>query len=122
MASKIALMFGMIFVLIGLIGIVGGLGVMGASGFFVTDPLLDLIHLLSGIIFILAAARAPRKSAAISTILGILYLLAAILGFVGGDNVAGVTSVNGADNYLHLVLALVMIIVGLSLRERARLM
>jgi hypothetical protein len=47
-------------------------------------------------------------------VFGIVYALVAIVGFVQGDTVLSIISVNGADNVLHVVLAIVFLWLGFS--------
>jgi hypothetical protein len=48
-------------------------------------------------------------------VLGVVYGLVTILGFLTGDGkILGLISVNGADNLLHLVLTALFLFVGLK--------
>jgi hypothetical protein len=42
-----------------------------------------------------------------------------VLGFMAGDSVLGLISVNAADNYLHLAIAAVFLLVGLLGTKKA---
>ncbi len=117
MAKKLALTFGIVFVLVGLIGLLGGLGIVGETGFFMTNTVHDWVHLISGIIFLIVAFAAAARSSVTMTVFGVIYLLVALLGFIGNNPVLGFIPVNGADNVLHLILAVVILWGGLSTRK-----
>ena len=116
MAKTFAIIFGIVFVVVGLLGFVGGLGIVGPTGIFQTDTVHDLVHFISGLVFLAVAFWAPAKSSLVSIIFGIVYLLVTILGFFGSP-VLGFLIVNTADNYLHLLLGVVILIAGLSTRK-----
>jgi hypothetical protein len=81
MAKKLALTFGIIFVLVGLIGLFGGLGIVGQNGLFMTDTVHDWVHLISGIVFLIVAFAAASKSSITMTVFGVIYLIVAVWGF-----------------------------------------
>lgn len=118
MAKKLALTFGIVFLLVGIIGLLGGLGIVGPTGIFITDSIHDWVHLLSGLVFVIVALAAPAKSSVTMTVFGVIYLLVAILGFFMSP-VLGFLVVNGADNILHLVLGLVILGAGLKTKGSA---
>ncbi len=114
MAKTIALVSGIVFILIALLGFIQGDEVLGL---FHTNTAHDLVHLISGIILLGAALGAPSKSALALKIVGFIYLLVTILGFVAiGDNqtvsLLGIVNIDAADNWLHLVLSLAFIAFG----------
>ncbi|HEY4515671.1 MAG TPA: DUF4383 domain-containing protein [Candidatus Paceibacterota bacterium] len=116
MAKKLAKVFGIIFILVGLLGFIGN-PVIGEMGFFHSDMIHNLIHIVSGLILLLAAAKGAASMWL--KILGIIYLLVAVLGFMMIDStgmayVLGIISVNSADNWLHLVLGLIFVWAGMS--------
>ena len=114
MAKKWALTFGIIFVVVGILGLLGGFGIVGQDGVFATDMMHDWVHIITGVIFLLVAFFAPMRASMWMIIFGIIYLLVAILGFIGNNPVLGLISVNGADNFLHLILGLVILGAGLK--------
>ena len=111
MAKKIAQVFGVIFLLVGLLGFIGN-PIVGEMGLFHADMMHNLVHILSGLILLIAASKGA--AALWLKVIGIVYLLVAILGFMmlgedGMGSVLGIVSVNGADNWLHLVLAAILL-------------
>lgn len=96
---------------------------MGVLGFFY-NPLLGLfeintahniIHLVSGILAIGFATRGETEGKTFALILGVVYLLVSVLGFIQGDGkLLSVVAINGADNFLHLFFAVVFLGVGLA--------
>ncbi|HYI60626.1 MAG TPA: DUF4383 domain-containing protein [Acidimicrobiales bacterium] len=88
-------------------------------GIFQVSILHNIVHLLFGI----AGVAVARTAAASRNFLiwgGAIYLVLWIFGmFVAGDNPANFVPVNTADNWLHFVLGVGMIALGLLLtRDR----
>ncbi len=118
MAKKLTMVFGVVFILIGALGFIPN-PIVGDSALFHTNLVHNIVHIVSGLIFIFAAKKSEESSRMILKVFGVVYLLVAILGFlaVGAENHAdlfGLISVNAADNWLHIVLALVFLVVGLK--------
>jgi Domain of unknown function (DUF4383) len=74
----------------------------------------NLVHILSGLLGLAAASnRASARAYALG--FGAVYLVVTIWGFITGDQVLfGLLPVNGADNVLHLLIALAGIAAGLA--------
>ncbi|MEA2701363.1 MAG: hypothetical protein QOE22_72 [Candidatus Parcubacteria bacterium] len=119
MAKTLAIVFGIVFVLVGILGFMGS-GIAGPMGVFQTNTLHDLVHLLFGLILLVVAFTAPAGSAKWLKILGIVYLVLAVLGFLlipSGGLLLGIVLMNGNDHWLHLVLGIVLVIAGMSGRK-----
>ncbi len=120
MAKTASIVFGIVFVVIGILAFIGN-PIVGMGGFFATNRIHDLVHILSGIIFLIVGFSGTERGA--STWLkafGAVYLLVAILGFFvvtgsGSGNVLGLIEVNAADNWLHVILGVVFILSGMFL-------
>ena len=116
MAKTWAMVFGWIFILVGVLGFVSN-PIVGMNGLFHADTMHDLIHIILGAILLWAAYAAPHKAAAVMKGEGVLYLILAILGFVlvsGTGTLLGLAEINGNDNYLHLVLGIVLLLAGMK--------
>lgn len=111
MNTKIAaLIFGIVFIVVGLLGFVPN-PVIGDSekAIFHADTLHNMVHIVSGILFLFFTFAAPASIPAFMKIFGTVYLLLGIIGVVnfamdGMGKVLGFLHVNGADNLLHIVL------------------
>ncbi len=112
MAKTFALIFGVVFLVVGILGYFPN-PIVGESAFFHTDGVHNVVHLVSGVFFLLVAFFAPAYAAIGMMVFGVVYLLVAILGFIGMDPVLGFIYVNRADNFLHLALGVVIGLVGL---------
>ena len=96
------------------------LTLVGVAGFFTGDMLLwfqvdtvhNVIHLLSGVVAIIAVSMSEEYAKTYLIVFGIVYALVTILGFAMGGSILGLFEVNAADNYLHLVIAAVCLVVG----------
>jgi hypothetical protein len=105
------------------------LTVVGILGFIMPSPLLgifevnalhNVIHLVTGIVFLGVAWMAPMQSSMTAKIFGVIYALVAILGLVmGGEMLLGLIAVNMADHILHIGLALVLLWAGFMGGERS---
>lgn len=114
MAKKLAYVFGVVFVLVGLLGFVPN-PIVGMGAIFETDTMHNLVHILFGVILLVVAMKAPMKSALWLKILGVVYLILAILGLVmvpEGGALLGLVETNHADHWLHVVLGVVLLVAG----------
>jgi hypothetical protein len=109
MAKTLMYVLGAVFIVIGLLGFVND----PVIGLFEVDALHNIVHLASGILALVFASRGEGPARSYALVLGIIYALVTIIGFVQGDSVLGIITVNGADNVLHLLLAIVLLAVGL---------
>ena len=117
----VALVVGIVFVLVGILGFIPSL-VSGGDllGIFAVNTLHSIVHLLFGILGIAAAYTGwPRTY---NRVFGVIYLLLAVLGFIPGlssnGSLLGIVAINTADNFLHLVIGLVLAIVGFFVADR----
>ena len=119
MAKTWAMVFGWIFVVVGILGFISN-PIVGMNGAFHTDMMHNIIHIIFGAILLWAAYSAPAKAAGAMKWLGIIYLILAILGFVLVGNMTGsllgIAEINGADNWLHLVLGIILVWAGMKKR------
>jgi hypothetical protein len=113
---KTAKIFGWILLVVGILGFISN-PLVGSDGLFMTDGLHNIIHLVSGAILLWAAYKAMGSVAMWLKILGVIYLLVAILGLASGSAVG--MAMNGADNVLHIVLAVVFLWVGFKKKGAA---
>lgn len=119
-AKMAAIVIGIVFVLVGLLGFVND----PVLGLFDVNPLHNLIHLISGIV-LLAGAYSSLGSSMALKIIGVVYALVAILGFflVDADGMLlGLIPINTPDQWLHVVLAVVILAAAFGLPDDDRAM
>jgi hypothetical protein len=131
--QKVALVFGIVFIVIGIAGFIPGLTSnietlqfagheSGALllGVFQVSILHNVVHLLYGIVGLAAAASfAFAKNYLIWG--GVVYAVLLVYGlFLSGDHPANFVPLNSADNWLHAFLAVAMIALGVFLGRRDR--
>jgi Domain of unknown function (DUF4383) len=115
MTKTLGTIIGIIFLLVGLLGFIGGLGIVGPTGTFMTNHAHDAVHLITGLLFIIWAMAAPRSVGTGLKLFGVIYLLVALLGFISSTgSVLGFISINSADNWLHVVLGIVVLLAGFA--------
>lgn len=122
-ARTAALLIGVIFIAVGILGFVDN-PVVGDSEnvIFHADSTHNMVHLISGALFVLIALAAPALAGTFMVIFGLVYLGIGILGMINMGNesmgtVMGFLHVNGNDNYLHIGLGLVILIAGIATRK-----
>jgi hypothetical protein len=120
MAKKLAVVFGIVFVIVGILGFFGN-PIVGREAtdasmnpIFVTDAIHDLVHLLIGIVLLLASGKGNRASATALKVFGVVYLILFVNGLMTPDMLLGFVAQNEADTYLHLVLGIVLLIAGIA--------
>jgi 4-hydroxybenzoate polyprenyltransferase len=130
--QKAAMAVGAVFLLVGVLGFVPGITThysdMSFGGHHSTAKLLgifqvsilhNIVHLLFGAAGI-AMARQARTAYLYLVGGGVIYLVLWIYGLViDKDSSANFVPVNAADNWLHFVLGLGMIAVGVLLSRRS---
>lgn len=119
MAKSLGMLFGIVFLAIGILGFVPGIAPAGADGMpmllhiFMVNTVHSVVHIASGIVFLLASMSSGAAASMWFKIFGLVYALVAIMGFVVGTGmIFGLISNNPADTWLHVVLAVVMLAIG----------
>ena len=124
--QKASLIVGIVFLVVGIAGFIPGLThsmdemtAAGADsgallfGVFQVSILHNLVHLLFGVLGVLAAARA-RQSRLFLIWGGVVYAVLFLYGlFAVSVDALNFVPVNSADNWLHLVLAAGMVLLGI---------
>lgn len=117
-ARLAAIVLGIVFVLIGLLGFFNN----PVLGLFAVNPAHNVVHIVSGVV-LLAGAYSSLGSSLALKIIGIVYVIVAILGFfaVSADGMLlGFIQMNDADKWLHVVLAVVILAAGFLLPDDDR--
>jgi hypothetical protein len=131
--QKAAAIVGVVFLLVGVLGFIpgittnfGDLSLAGHHsdarlfGLFQVSILHNIVHLLFGITG-LALARTAAQARTYLVYGGAIYLVLFVYGLiVGQESAANFVPVNTADDFLHLILGIGMIGLGLALtRDRS---
>jgi len=113
-----ALLIGVIFIAVGLLGYVDN-PIVGNSekAIFHTGSTHNIVHIITGALFVLIALAAPGAVGGFLKLFGIIYLAIGIYGMtqMGTDdmkNLFGFLMVTKNDNYLHIGLGLVIFLAG----------
>lgn len=119
MKTKTAsIIIGIIFLAVGLLGFTSNPVIGMADGaIFHADTTHSLVHIVSGVLFVLVALVMPASAPLFLKIFGAVYFLIGVLGFInigseGTTQLLGFLHVNGADNYLHIGLGLLIFLAG----------
>ena len=107
--KQFATWLGVILLVVGLWGLFNGSMLM----WFQVNSTHNWVHIISGILGLLAGLTAAGAYAGtFNKVFGIVYLLVAILGFVGVTAIVDLLMLNTEDNWLHLVIGVVTAWVG----------
>jgi hypothetical protein len=122
-AKTAALAIGAIFILVGLLGFIDN-PIIGDSdkAIFHADTLHNWVHIISGVLFVLVALASPASASMVLILFGIVYTIIGIVGFIsigsgGMGKVLGFLHVNGADNFLHVALGVIILFAGIATRR-----
>ena len=113
----VAIVLGVILVIAGVIGFIPNPIAYSENAIFTVNAAHNVVHIVSGL-FLLAGAYTGLGSLMALRVVGILYVVVAVLGFVSGDMILGIISNNAGDNWLHVVLALVLLAAGFGMADR----
>lgn len=118
MVQKLAWVFGIVLLGVGVLGYVPGVTTDGMLlGLFEVDGLHNVIHVLSGLVAIVAAWTSASNARLYFKVFGVVYALVTVLGFIQGGSILGLFVVNMADNVLHLVIAAAALYIGFGMKE-----
>ncbi len=110
--QKAAQWLGWVLLIVGIAGFIPGIVTSSGLelGIFQVDVIHNLIHIVSGVIALFCVSSLGASKTYFK-VFGVVYGLVAILGFIGGGSVLGMM-MNGADNLLHVVIALYALYFG----------
>lgn len=113
-----SIIIGIAFVAVGLLGFISN-PIIGVSEnvIFHADKVHNMVHIISGVLFILIALAAPASAATFLKVFGIVYFFLGVIGLInigtdGMGKLLGFLHVNGADNFLHIGLGIVIFLAG----------
>ena len=116
MIKTAAILFGIVFILIGILGFVPGLtNNEMLLGIFHVNAAHNVVHLLSGAVALFAGMTSFGASRWYFRIFGLVYGLVAVLGLMNmGQHtmLLGLISNNDADTFLHIAIAAVSLLLG----------
>lgn len=118
MLKIMAILFGIAFIFAGVAGFIPTFYINDLLlGYFEVNTMHNIIHIVSGVIAIMAATN-YLFALWYFRIFGLVYGLVAILGFVfHGDLSFMMMHVNTADNILHVVIAIVALYLGFVFKK-----
>lgn len=98
--------------------------VVGVAGFFVDGQLLvfqvdtvhNVVHILSGVIGLVAAGT-YSYSRLFLIVFGLVYAVVTVVGFAMNGDIFGLFDVNMEDNYLHAAIAILSLGVGFGSKK-----
>ncbi len=116
-ARLAAIVIGVVLILAGLLGFFNN----PVLGYFATNTANNIIHIVAGVV-LLAGAFSTLGAGMALKVIGVIYAIIAILGFfmVSNELLLGFIAVNPAGQWLHVVLAVVMLLAGFLLPDEDR--
>ena len=114
MVKTMAVLFGVVFLLIGILGFVPAVTKDEMLlGIFHVNTAHNVVHLLSGVVALFCGMNSVSASRRYFRIFGVVYGLVAVMGFFVGDGMLlGMISNNTAVTWLHVAIAAVSLILG----------
>jgi len=118
-SKNICIAFGSVFVLVGILGFIPN-PIVSSDGIFETNAMHNLVHLLTGSVFLFGGLLEGREGLTLNIITA-GYFGMALLGFMTkGDSLLGLVHINEADRWLPLGLVIAMLIAAIaSSQQRA---
>ncbi len=114
-----SIIIGLAFLAVGCLGFVAN-PVIGEShdAIFHADKIHNIVHIVSGVLFLLVALAMPANAGGFCKLFGIIYLVLGVWGLFqygtdGMGKLLGFLHVNGADNFLHIGLGIVIFLAGM---------
>jgi Domain of unknown function (DUF4383) len=119
MLKKIAIAFGIIFIVVGLAGFVSAVTPDGRLlGYFEVNAAHNIVHLATGIVAVIVGFMSDKAARLFFQIFGIVYALVAVAGFaMGNQPLLGLVANNAADTWLHVAIAIVALYLGFGMKS-----
>ena len=109
-AKTICIAFGSVFLLVGMLGFFPN-PLVSSKGIFETNTMHNFVHLLTGAAFLLGSVVLEGKDRSTLHAVTAAYWGVALLEFLtDGNMLLGLVHINEADRWLHLGLAIAMVI------------
>jgi hypothetical protein len=117
--TTFAIIYGVVFLAVGVLGFIPQLTSNGLLfGYFNLDALHNVVHLTFGLIG-LWAASCPRASQIYFRVVGIIFVILALLGFWHQEQpIFDVISNNLVDAIFHLVIGVIALILGFVTKHK----
>ncbi len=117
-AKSAAILFGVLFLIVGALGFVPNNPIVSPTGIFMVNGYHNIFHVGAGILLLLgayASGGAFGPGLALRFV-GAVYALLTVLGFLMPRNgIFRALAMNMADHWLHLVLAVALLMAGFVL-------
>ncbi len=81
-------------------------------GMFDANAILSALWLITGLVVLAVAMWWEEQTSMTLIVLGVIYAIIAVVGLVISGDVLGMFNNTSADNWLHVVLAVVMLVAG----------
>jgi hypothetical protein len=120
MVRRFGVVFGIAFLLGGILGFVPGVTKDDMYfGIFMINTPHNILHIVSGMIFLVASVAGVGLARLWFRIFGMVYAAIAVAGFAAGDGmVFGFISNNLYDAWGHAGLALAMLLIGFTMAKQ----
>jgi len=114
MLKNIAIAFGIVFIIVGILGFVSAVTPNGLLlGYFEVNPAHNVVHLATGVVALIVAFASEKAMRLFFQI----YALVALMGFfMGNQPLLGIVAINAADNWLHVLIAIVALYLGFGMK------
>lgn len=118
MNTRIAgLVIGIVLIVVGILGFIPN-PLVSETGLFKVNALHNIVHLASGAV-ILAGVYSFGAGLGLK-IVGIVYAIIAVLGLIMRTDPMFGIAMNTADHWLHVILAVVILIAGFALPDDSK--
>jgi hypothetical protein len=118
---KLAFLWGILFTLGGILGFVPGITRDEMFlGFFMVNTPHNILHIFSGIIFLIAPLLGARAARSWFLIFGIFYVALSVIGFKAGNGlIFNLISNSPVDSWGHAFLGLVLFLTGFTASKQS---
>jgi Domain of unknown function (DUF4383) len=120
MLKTAALVFGVVFLLVGILGFVPAATPNGMLlGVFHVNAAHNIVHLLSGAVALWAGLTSVSASRLYFRVFGVVYALVAVLGFFAARDgmLLGLITNNPPDTWLHVAIAVAALVLGFVVKD-----